>query len=117
VRSTARSPAIVVRRIGSSAWRISTRIATRAPSPPISGSGSRKPNIARLGIVWTTLANHTMGGPSRGGARWRGPRGGGRREPRASCGEHADREPDGDRGGRGGADEHDVLQQQREKLR
>jgi hypothetical protein len=41
-------------------------MATRAPRPPISGSGKRKPNIARLGMVCTTLANHTIGAPMRG---------------------------------------------------
>ena len=32
----------------------------------MSGSGSRNPNIARLGMVWTTLASQTIGAPSRG---------------------------------------------------
>ena len=36
-------------------------IATRAPRPPMNGSGSRNPNIARLGIVCATLASHTIG--------------------------------------------------------
>ena len=34
-----------------------TTIAVRGPTPPISGSGSRKPNIARLGMVCTRLAS------------------------------------------------------------
>ncbi len=45
---------------------MSTKIATRAPRPPTSGSGSRKPNIARLGIVCTTFASQTIGAPARG---------------------------------------------------
>ena len=65
-RSMPRSPAIVVRTIGSSPYRISTTTAARAPTPPASGTGSRKPNIARLGIVCTTLAMAMSGAARRG---------------------------------------------------
>src|SRR4029453_17310659 len=40
--------------------------AALAPTPPTSGSGSRKPNIARLGTVWNTLAIDTSGALMRG---------------------------------------------------
>ena len=40
---------------------MSTTSAARAPTPPMSGTGSRKPNIARLGIVCTRLAIATSG--------------------------------------------------------
>ncbi len=59
-------PVIVVRTMGSSPYRIRTTMAARAPMPPMSGTGSRKPNIARLGIVCTTFARPTMGALNRG---------------------------------------------------
>src|SRR6266508_2529580 len=43
-----------------------TTIAARAPTPPKNGTGRRNPNIARLGMVWTTLAKPTTGVLSRG---------------------------------------------------
>ena len=43
-----------------------TTTAARAPMPPTSGTGSRNPNIARLGMVWTMLATPTSGALSRG---------------------------------------------------
>ena len=45
---------------------MSTVIATRAPRPPMNGSGSRKPNMARLGIVCATLTSQMRGAPRRG---------------------------------------------------
>ena len=64
--SIERIPATVVRMIGRSAYSTSTLTATRAPRPPTNGKGSRKPNMARLGMVWATLASHTIGAPSLG---------------------------------------------------
>ncbi len=65
-RSMPVMPTIVERTIGSSAYSTSTVSAARAPTPPMSGTGSRKPNIARLGIVWTMLAIATSGEARRG---------------------------------------------------
>ena len=59
-------PTIVDRTIGSSAYSTSTTNAARAPIPPINGTGNRKPNIARLGIVCAMLAIATSGEASRG---------------------------------------------------
>src|SRR5262245_58742504 len=63
--SIERRPAEVVRTIGSSAYRTRATSAVRAPMPPTSGRGSRKPNSARLGIVCTTLATAASGPPIR----------------------------------------------------
>jgi hypothetical protein len=41
-------------------------MAARAPTPPKTGTGSRKPNIARLGTVWTMFAIVTIGALNRG---------------------------------------------------
>src|SRR5688572_9600862 len=41
-------------------------MAVRAPMPPTSGSGIRKPKRARLGMVWTTLAKPRTGRARRG---------------------------------------------------
>src|SRR5204862_578846 len=43
-----------------------TTSAARAPTPPTRGTGSRNPNIARLGIVWTMLAIAISGEARRG---------------------------------------------------
>src|SRR5574341_357808 len=43
-----------------------TMRALRAPTPPISGTATRNPNIARLGTVWTMLVKASNGAPSRG---------------------------------------------------
>src|ERR1017187_6950749 len=53
--STPRIPTTVFRRIGRRAYKMSARIATGLPTPPRNGGGRRKPNIARLGTVWTTF--------------------------------------------------------------
>src|ERR1700704_6018112 len=45
---------------------MSTTSAARAPTPPINGTGSRNPNIARLGIVCTMLATAISGEARRG---------------------------------------------------
>ena len=74
-RSMPVMPTIVDRTIGRSAYSTSTASAARAPMPPTSGTGSRKPNIARLGIVWTTLAMATSGDASRGRRAANTPRG------------------------------------------
>ena len=66
VRSMPCRPAIVVRTIGSRPYRIKTTTAVRGPTPPRNGSGSRKPNIARLGMVCTRLASATSGALNRG---------------------------------------------------
>ena len=69
------NPVIVVRTMGSSPYRISTTMAARAPIPPTRGTGSRNPNIARLGIVWTTFARPTIGALNRGRRAAKMPRG------------------------------------------
>ena len=69
------SPVIVERTIGSSPYRISTTMAARAPMPPTSGTGRRKPNIARLGIVCTMFASPTIGVLRRGRLAAKMPRG------------------------------------------
>ncbi len=61
-----RSPVIVVRTIGSTPYSVNTTSAARAPTPPMSGTGSRNPNIARLGMVWTMLASAISGAASLG---------------------------------------------------
>ena len=73
--SMARRPAAVVRITGSNAYRMSAVSAVRAPTPPTSGSGSRKPKSARLGIVCTTLAAADSGPPTRGRRAARTPSG------------------------------------------
>src|SRR6266849_1683364 len=45
---------------------MSTTSAARAPTPPTRGTGSRNPNIARLGMVWTMLAIAISGAARRG---------------------------------------------------
>src|SRR5712691_2430725 len=45
---------------------MSTTSAARAPTPPTKGTGSRNPNIARLGMVWTMLAIAISGEARRG---------------------------------------------------
>src|SRR3990172_10012198 len=40
--------------------------ALRAPTPPISGTATRNPNIARLGTVWTMLVKASRGAASGG---------------------------------------------------
>src|SRR6185295_16684560 len=64
--SMPRRPATVVLTIGRMPYRMSTTSAARAPTPPTSGTGSRNPNIARLGIVCTMLATAISGAASRG---------------------------------------------------
>jgi hypothetical protein len=64
--SIERMPAAVVRITGSSAYKISATRAVRAPTPPTSGNGSRKPKSARLGTVWMMLAAAAIGAPTRG---------------------------------------------------
>ena len=59
--STPRMPTSVLRRMGSSAYRISATIAVRFPIPPINGMGIRNPNSARLGMVCMTLAKPSSG--------------------------------------------------------
>ena len=59
-------PAMVVRTIGRRPYRIRTTMAARAPTPPMNGTGSRKPNIARLGTVCTMFAIPTSGAARRG---------------------------------------------------
>ncbi len=54
--STSAIPVHVFRKIGNSAYSESATMAVLAPTPPIHGTGIRKPNSARLGIVCTTLA-------------------------------------------------------------
>ncbi len=68
-------PVNVVRTMGSRPYRISTTMAARAPTPPRSGTGSRKPNIARLGTVCTMLASATSGALRRGRRAAKTPRG------------------------------------------
>ena len=54
-------PAYVFRKIGSSAYPVSARIASRAAFSPSHGTGSSNPNNARLGIVCTTFATPITG--------------------------------------------------------
>ena len=99
-RSMPVMPTIVERTIGSSAYSTSTVSAARAPTPPMSGTGSRKPNIARLGIVWTMLAIATSGDASPGRRAANTPKW------------HAERH----RHRRRDRDEHDVLADERRQL-
>src|SRR5271168_2353884 len=50
------NPTYVFRRIGNNAYTTSATTAVRFPIPPMKGMGIRKPNSAKLGIVWNTLA-------------------------------------------------------------
>src|SRR5688500_19262416 len=54
-------PVIVLRRIGNTAYNVNATSAVRVPMPPMNGSGIRKPNSARLGIVCVRLASATIG--------------------------------------------------------
>ena len=49
-------PVMVPRRIGRTAYTVSATSAVRVPMPPMNGSGIRKPNSARLGMVCARLA-------------------------------------------------------------
>ena len=65
-------------------------MAVRLPMPPMNGSGTRKPNSARLGMVCAMLAKPT--------AQRRGPGRRERRTPPGSAMAHGDRDGDGHHG-------------------
>ena len=73
--STPEIPVNVLRMIGNSEYRTNATIAVRAPIPPMNGNGIKKPNKARLGIVWTAFANVRIGPLSPGLRVIRTPRG------------------------------------------